>query len=171
MTTDHVDQLAQWYAEAEQITKTNLPCAGDALIFPYNAGGYAVEAEEDGWTPDDVVPGESVRILARAPKPKPAWVNAAYVLAYAPADVSDFGELRKVYYRRADGRYVDWNAKVSWGRADLRDVTPLIEAKVTNEMVERAKRKFEHLNSEMLYVKSDWAFEKVLTAALGLETE
>ena len=172
MTTNHIDQLAQWYADAEQVTKTNLPRKGDTLIYPRRTSGYIIESDGGGWAPEFVhSAGEAVRILARAPEPKPAWVNAAYVLAYAPADVSDFGELRKVYYRRADGRYVDWNAKVSWGRADLRDVTPLIEAKVTNEMVERAKRKFEHLNSEMLYVKSDWAFEKVLTAALGLETE
>ena len=165
MTTNHVDQLAQWYAEAEQITKTNLPCAGDALIFPYNAGGYAVEAEEDGWTPDDVVPGESVRILARAPKPKPAWHDAVAVMA----GCSNAPEGHREPFIRSEATRDVWAGEAGHARTeDLRDVTPLIEAKVTDEMVERLEGHF--LNTANMALPEGLA-RRMLTAALGLETE
>ena len=163
MTTNHVDQLAQWYAEAEQITKTNLPCAGDALIFPYNAGGYAVEAEEDGWTPDDVVPGESVRILARAPKP--AWHGAVAVMARC----SNAPEGHREPFIRSEATRDVWAGEAGHARTeDLRDVTPLIEAKVTDEMVERLEGHF--LNTANMALPEGLA-RRMLTAALGLETE
>ena len=165
MTTNHVDQLAQWYAEAEQITKTNLPCAGDALIFPYNAGGYAVEAEEDGWTPDDVVPGESVRILARAPKPKPAWHDAVAVMA----GCSNAPEGHREPFIRSEATRDVWAGEAGHARTeDLRDVNPLIEAKVTDEMVERGRSAY----WGPTYGGSvDERVRAILTAALGLETE
>ena len=160
MTTNHVGQLAQWYAEAEQITKTNLPCAGDALIFPYNAGGYAVEAEEDGWTPDDVVPGESVRILARAPKL--AWHDADFVVARYENDDHWQG-----YLRHGGDLWIDSEGR-KYTTGVLRDVTPLIEAKVTDEMVERLEGHF--LNTANMALPEGLA-RRMLTAALGLETE
>ena len=169
MTTNHIDQLAQWYAKAEQITSANLPCAGDALIFPYNAGGYAVEAEEDGWTPDDVVPGESVRILARAPKP--AWHDAVAVMA----GCSNAPEGHREPFIRSEATPGVWIGEGGYGYADdLRDVTPLIEAKVTDEMVLAALNASTGL--DMLTVTSFKRDEiedmrHALTAALGLETE
>ena len=127
----HIDQLAQWYASAEQITKTNLPRIGDALVFPYSAEGYAIEVEEDGWTPDDLVPGEPVRILARAPKPKPAWHDAAAIMARYDDTPTRYALLR-------DGdRWINVNDE-DFMDDELEDVTPLIEAKVTDEMIERA---------------------------------
>ena len=126
----HIDQLAQWYADAERITDTNLPRIGDTLIFPYNADGYAIEVEEDGWTPDDLVPGEPVRILARAPKPKPAWHDAVAVIAS-----TDRTE-RQVWEREGDGTY-SGSAGDTADDLELRNVTPLIEAKVTDEMIDR----------------------------------
>ena len=165
MTTNHVDQLAQWYADAERITDTNLPRIGDTLIFPYNAGGYAIEVEEDGWTPDDVVAGESVRILARAPKPEPAWHDAVAVMAgcwNAP-------EGHREPFIRSDATPDVWIGEGGCGRTDdLRDVTPLIEAKVTDEMVERLEGHF--LNTANMALPEGLA-RRMLTAALGLETE
>ena len=157
----HIDQLAQWYASAEQITKTNLPRIGDILVFPYNAGGYAIEVEEDGWTPDTVIPGEPVRILARAPKPKPAWHDAVAVKAsmekppaFRDVWVNDDGEWRNV-----DGDLID--------PSDLRDVTPLIEAKVTDEMIDRIldviDARFDNYPAGI--------GEELAVAALGIEAE
>ena len=162
MTTNHIDQLAQWYADAEQITKANLPRVGDTLILPYNAGGYGVEVEGDGWTPDDVVPGEPVRILSRAPKPKPAWHDAVAVIAH-----TDDGHIRQVWERDGDTDY--WcGTEGHLVRAEkLHDVTPMLEAKVTDEMVERARNapSFDgRLSPTSRLVR------EMLTAALGLET-
>ena len=163
MTTNHIDQLAQWYAKAEQITKTNLPCAGDALIFPYNADGYAIEAEEDGWTPDDLVPGEPVRILARAPKPKPAWHDAVAVIAHT----ARFSERRPFALTHTEDVLDPYNTE--WiTRDDLLGPAPLIEAKVTDEMVERLECHF--LNTANMALPEGLA-RRMLTAALGLETE
>src|SRR5699024_9525145 len=131
MTANHIDQLAQWYADAERITDTNLPRIGDTLIFPYNADGYAIEVEEDGWTPDDLVPGEPVRILARAPKPKPAWHDALAVMARC----SNAPEGHREPFIRSEATPDVWIGEGGCGHTDdLRDVTPLIEAKVTDEM-------------------------------------
>ena len=163
MTTNHVDQLAQWYADAERITDTNLPRIGDTLIFPYNADGYAIEAEEDDWTPDDVVPGESVRILARAPKP--AWHDAVAVMA----GCSNAPEGHREPFIRSDATPDVWIGEGGYGYTDdLRDATPLIEAKVTDEMVERLEGHF--LNTANMALPEGLA-RRMLTAALGLETE
>ena len=164
MTSNHIDQLAQWYAKAEQITSANLPCAGDALIFPYNAGGYAVEAEEDGWTPDDVVPGESVRILHRAPKPKHAWHDAVAVMARC----SNAPEGHREPFIRSEATRDVWAGEAGHARTeDLRNVTPLIEAKVTDEMIDRILdvigARFDNYPAGI--------GEELAVAALGLETE
>ena len=163
MTTNHIDQLAQWYADAEQITKANLPRAGDTLILPYNAGGYGVEVEEDGWTPDDVVRGEPVRILARAPKPKPAWHDAVAVIATRNRDS---GYVRGVWANVGGGRWHGVNGGIV-NADDLTDVTPLIEAKVTDAMIDRIldviDARFDNYPAGI--------GEDLAVAALGLETE
>lgn len=162
MTINHIDQLAQWYADAEQITKTNLPNKGDTLITPYEAGGFGIEVEEDGWTPDIVMPGEPVRILARAPKPKPAWHDAVAVTAVTPASPS-----RDVLVGAGAGEWYSyrWNRYVK--SDDLRDVTPLIEAKATAEMIDRIldliDARFDNYPAGI--------GEELAVAALGLETE
>ena len=162
MTSNHIDQLAQWYADAEQITKSNLPRVGDTLILPYNAGGYGVEVEGDGWTPDDVVPGEPVRILARAPKPKPAWHDAVAVLA---TRYRDRGYVRGVWANAGGGRWRGVHGGIV-DAADLTQVTPLIEAKATDEMVERLEGHF--LNTANMALPAGLA-RRMLHAALGLE--
>ena len=161
MTSNHIDQLAQWYADAEQITKTNLPRVGDTLILPYNAGGYGVEVEGDGWTPDDVVPGEPVRILARAPKshhPFPA-ILATYR--------DENGMVSGVWRPEGKPRYWEGPEGDVVHEDSLEDVTPLIEAKVTDAMVKRARA--QSMKWEFGGI-SENAARAILTAALGLET-
>lgn len=161
MTTNPIDQLKQWYDDAEQVTETNLPRPGDTLIFPYNASGYAFEVEEAAWTPEDVVPGETVRIYSRAPKP--AWHNAVAVIAH-----TDEGHVRQVWERDGDTGY--WLGTESClVRTDaLRDVTPLIVAKATNLMRGRVG---DVLMSRYGTTGPDGTVEAILTAALGIEAE
>ena len=111
------------------------------------------------------MPGESVRILARAPKPKPAWHDAVAVMAgYSNAP----GDHREPFIRSEATRDV-WAGEAGHARTeDLRDVTPLIEAKVTDEMVERLEGHF--LNTANMALPEGLA-RRMLTAALGLETE
>ena len=174
----HTDQLAQWYADAERITDTNLPRIGDTLIFPYNAGGYAIEAEGDDWTPGDVVPGEPVRILSRAPKPKPAWHDAPAVIATYR---DERGMVSGAWVREGKPGYWEGPEGDVVASEALEDVVPLIEAKVTDEMVERATRaviNWEYrprLDTTITLDLGDKGsralVNSVLTAALGLETE
>ena len=162
MTTNHIDQLAQWYADAERITDTNPPRIGDTLIFLYNAGGYAIEVEEDDWTPADVATEEVGRILSRAPKPKPAWHDAVAVIAHT----ARFSERRPFALTHTEDVLDPYNTE--WiTRDDLLDPAPLIEAKVTDEMVERARNapSFDgRLSPTPRLVR------EMLAAALGLET-
>ena len=165
MTSSHIDQLAQWYADAERITDTNPPRIGDTLIFLYNAGGYAIEVEEDDWTPADVATEEVGRILARAPKPKPAWHDAIAVTATATDDLGD--EITAVWVREGDELWrSDEGGMVL--REDLRDVTPLTEAKVTDEMRDRV-RDYYRTEHQVEMPRDDVWLNELLTAALGLE--
>ena len=157
-----IDQLAQWYADAERITVTNLPRIGDTLIFPYNAGGYAIEVEEDEWTPNIVMPGEVARILHRAPKPKPAWHGARAVVAHTA--IQD----RRVFVNALDGDWLDADTGSTVPAYTLRDPAPLIEAKVTDEMVERA-RSAPSFGGRLS--PTPRLVHEMLTAALGLEAE
>ena len=153
--TAHIDQLTAWWENAEKGT----PREGDTYIarFPGRDGYETGVVDSDG-LPEGMLP--DTRILARAPKPKPAWHEADYVIARAD------GKSRRVW---ANNRFMKrWEDGVSWSHADdLRDVTPLIEAKVTDEMVDLAWS-----------ASKGWEFGGVskpaaramLTAALGLET-
>lgn len=159
----YFDTLKEWYENAERITKTNLPNDGDTTIYPHGGGvGYVIEKSEGGWTPD------IIRILSRAPKPTPAWHDAAAVVAVTPASPS-----RGVLVRAGDGEWYSyrWNRYVK--SDDLIDPVPLIEAKVTDGMLLR------YLNHSWGVAESSVdAFEEVeahvareaLTAVLGLET-
>ena len=168
MTTSHVDQLAQWYADAERITDTNLPRIGDTLIFPYNADGYAIVAEEDDWTPDDVAPGEPFRILARAPKPKPAWHDAVAVMARC----SNAPEGHREPFIRSEATRDVWAGEAGHARTeDLRDVTPLIEAKVTDETARTVLDRYYETETGHDWPEDTIALMRLaVTAALGLET-
>ena len=64
-------------------------------------------------------------------------------------------------------RWID-NQGITYTAEQLSDVTPLIEAKVTDEMVERLEGHF--LNTANMALPEGLA-RRMLTAALGLETE
>ena len=166
--TGHIDQLTEWYESAERITKTNLPNKGDTLISPYEAGGFGIELERDGWTPNIVTIGEPVRILARAPKPKPAWHDAVAVIASKDYCERQVWERDTTYENRWYGTAGD-RAVTS----DLREVTPLIEAKVTDEARDRVWRELVHYNliDPDKHRPSDPWTADVVHVALGLEAE
>ena len=165
--TAHIDTLNEWYENAERITRDNIPKDGDTIIYPGpGEGSYIVEPNTEGWEPQIVYEDEECRILARAPKPKPAWHDAPAVIAS-----TDYCE-RQVW-QRDPTQENRWYGTAGDGAVteDLRDVTPLIEAKVTDEMVARAM-KFWDPNCPGEHDADDiqWARE-FITAALGLETE
>ena len=164
MTINHIDQLTQWWESAEK----GAPSKGDAIIRRTErllSNGYAYEVGTEDYT--DAKHLDNVRILARAPKPKPAWHDAVAVKAsmekppaFRDVWVNDDGEWRNV-----DGDLID--------PSDLRDVTPLIEAKVTDEMLLRALNAAHGSSARSLDWYSDSEagdMRDALTAALGLET-
>ena len=159
----HIDQLAEWYAQAERITKTNLPNDGDTIIYPGPVkGSYIVEPNTEGWEPQIVYEDEECRILARAPKRKPAWHDAIAVIAHT----ARFSERRPFALTHTEDVLDPYNTE--WiTRDDLLDPVPLIEAKVTDEMVERLEGHF--LNTANMALPEGLA-RRMLHAALGLET-
>lgn len=155
----HVEMLKEWWENADQVA----PMRGDLVIENVS--------DEDGqdyrvrnWPGDRREKLSYVRVLE--PKPRPAWHNAAYVLAYAPNDITDYGEGRPVYYRNADGTFSDYEDRGRWNPDELRDVTPLIEAKVTDEMVTRAQVEMMRLG---LGDYSDKTLASIIAASLGIE--
>ena len=153
MNTNHIDQLAEWWETAEQGT----PREGDTYIarFP-GRDGYETGVVGRTGLPHGMLP--DTRVLARAPKP--AWRGAVAVTARC-----DDTPMRYALLRDGD-RWINVNDEDFMGD-DLEDVTPLIEAKVTDEMVHRAAAVFARARDDG-HVKP---FAAALTAALGLETE
>ena len=157
MTTNHIDQLREWWETAE----VGDPKDGDVII-EWAGDGHAVrtflEAERD-----DLYAACTYRILARAPKPKPAWHDAVAVIAHT----ARFSERRPFALTHTEDVLDPYNTE--WiTRDDLLDPAPLIEAKVTDEMVKRAEDWYTHssvLNDPVEDVLG------ILTVALGLETE
>lgn len=162
--TDHIDQLEQWYEQAERITKTNLPNDGDTIIYPGSVeGSYIVEPNTEGWEPQIVYEDEECRILARAPKPKPAWHDAVAVIAHT----ARFSERRPFALTHTEDVLDPYNTE--WiTRDDLIDPVPLIEAKVSGEMVEAARQEAQS-RTRTYWERS--LVSRMLTAALGLEAE
>lgn len=154
MTTNHIDQLTDWWETAEQgaIGK------GDTVIIKVD-GGYAVETS-DFPEPD---PSDEVRILARAPKPKPAWHDAVAVIA------SNVNTERQVWERYMGSWCGTAGDEVD--AEDLTDVVPLIEAKVTDDMVERIREASRDGRVKDSYWNVDGYYRAILTAALGIEAE
>ena len=156
MTINHIDQLAQWWDEAEEgvIEK------GDTVINRSDGETtvYVATVRARRQHPN-------ARILARAPKPKPAWHDAVAVMARC----SNAPEGHREPFIRSEATRDVWAGEAGHARTeDLRDVTPLIEAKVTDEMVERLEGHF--LNTANMALPEGLA-RRMLTAALGLETE
>lgn len=152
--TIYIDQLKEWWENAEGYGSFR---EGDTLIFKYGDEYTIQPAYEDG----QIEHGTEERILSRAPKPKPAWHDAKAVIAS-----TDYCE-RQVWER--DTTYENrWYGTAGDGAVtrDLRDVTPLIEAKVTDEMVERGAQA--GAPAGVRYLRPHEVRE-VLAAALGIE--
>ena len=156
MTSNHIDQLDKWWDEAEEgvIEK------GDTVIN-----------RSDGETTVYIATKRAgrqypaARILARAPKP--AWHDAVAVTATATDELGD--EITAVWVREGDELWrSDEGGMVL--RDDLRDVTPLFEAKVTDEMRDRV-RDYYRIEHQVELPRDDVWLNELLTAALGLETE
>ena len=151
MTTNHIDQLAEWWEGAE----TGPVLKGDLVIKRHPDGRYTIREAEKGWE------NTNYRILARAPKP--AWHDAKAVIAH-----TDYCE-RQVWERDSLGWYGTGGDVAN--TEDLRDVTPLIEAKVTNEMVKRVFIALDPvLNRHLSMTKDDEEYVRyIVAAALGLD--
>ena len=157
MTTNHIDQLTEWWETAEKGAVQK----GDIVIERVEDGQYnvftAFESEAREY--------DEFRILARAPKPEPAWHDAVAVLARSASEADQ--SKRAVWtWDAAMERWYD-EGGCHWANTDdLRDVTPLIEAKVTDEMVTRAQVEMMRLG---LGDYSDRTLASILAAALGLD--
>ena len=157
----HIDTLREWFENAEQgfvregdtVIHRDLDDPGEYLVY---VAGASYRTQHD-----------HIRILARAPKPKPAWHDAVAVTATATDDLGD--EITAVWVREGDELWrSDEGGMVL--REDLRDVTPLIEAKVTDEMRDRV-RDYYRTEHQVELPRDDAWLNELLTAALGLETE
>ena len=165
--TAHIDTLKEWWENAE----VGDPKDGDVII-EWAGDGHAVRTflEDER---DNLYAACTYRILARAPKPKPAWHDAVAVMARC----SNAPEGHREPFIRSEATRDVWAGEAGHARTeDLRDVTPLIEAKVTGEMIENGVRGLiepERTTDDV----PEWRLEmyrdtvrRILTAALGLET-
>ena len=154
MTINHIDQLTEWWENAEE----GVARRGDALIGKAYDGRFMVYVADC----DEEEPDDAVRVLARAPKPKPAWHDAPAIIATCTD--SDGDEFTGVWTRDDDEYW--WSEEGHTLHSDdLRNVTPLIEAKVTDEMVERAVDGASVWTSAM----PNSLARAMLAAALGLD--
>lgn len=161
MTTNHIDQLTEWWEGAEKGT----PREGDTYIARFPSGdGYETGVVDSDGLPPGMLP--NTRILARAPKPKPAWHDAVAVIAHRRGD---YGLTPREVYVRTPGRANDWESPTHYANCDdLVDPVPLIEARVTDEMADRLEHHFVATQRASLPLG---LAEKMLAVALGLETE
>lgn len=163
----HIDTLTEWWesADVEGIVR-----AGDTIIKKGRAGYdiYTAWSHEDGedvtmWKYEQDPPVADYRILSRAPKPKPAWHDAVAVVI---ARIE-----RREVYAKIPGRETWKNTatghEISTHMIEHYDPVPLIEARVTDEMVGRV--------GDMLGAYYGAAGDKiildVLHAALGLDPD
>ena len=163
--TAHIDTVQEWWKLAE----VGIPQAGDTVLFDERHRGRGFRVMQA--TKDHPRGYDNARILSRAPKPKPAWHDAVAVMA----GCSNAPEGHREPFIRSEATRDVWAGEAGHARTeDLRDVTPLIEAKVTDEMVKRALGEAEeHGYIERVFGEVDGidqnAFRAILTAALGLE--
>ena len=161
MTTNHIDQLAQWWDEAE----VGVIEKGDTVINRSEGETtvYVATVRAHRQHP-------SARILARAPKPKPAWHDAVAVIAETGDDDTRRAFVPQYNAETGDerlGTWADWQD--GYDASELIDPVPLIEAKVTDEMVERYRD--EEMKWRLEGATSHPSVARLLlTAALGLET-
>ena len=157
MTTNHIDQLAEWWSEAERAPFRE----GDVLIARFDARPMPFEIYSAACDFD--TPADNVRILTRAPKPKPAWHDAVAVIAHTDKNGPQVWE-------RCGGHW-DGTAGDEALDSDLRNVTPLIEAKVTDEAMQRVFNALDpSVNWRLSMTKEDEEYVRyIVAAALGLD--
>src|SRR5690625_6492943 len=158
--TTHIDTLKEWWSEAEE----GGVYEGDTVIdwFGGETAVYVAAERARRQNPH-------TRILARAPKPKPAWHDAVAVIAETGDDDTRRAFVPQYNAETGDerlGTWADWQD--GYDASELIDPVPLIEAKVADEMGGRVEGHC--LNTASLGLPEDLA-RRMLTAALGLETE
>ena len=154
MTSNHIDQLREWWENAEEgvIEK------GDTVINRSDGETTVYVATERARRQHPCV-----RILSRAPEPKPAWHDARAIIAHTGENPRP-----SVWTWHKSMERWDDEGGCHWAYTeDLRDVTPLIEAKVTDAMIDRIldviDARFDNYPAGI--------GEDLAVAALGLETE
>lgn len=129
----HIDTLAEWWDEAAP----GIPKMGDTYIEDERHRGSSFRIVEAAT--DHKYGFENIRILHRAPAPKPAWHDAVAVIASASGMDSRVWERAKTFTGRTFWRGTRGEEVTS---DDLRDVAPLIEQKVTGDMIDRIEHHF-----------------------------
>lgn len=165
--TDPIDQLKEWWENAEDAPAS----PGDRIIERHVCERdedtyYTVGVHREGMS--GLIGKSSTRILHRAPKP--AWHDAVAVVARsanAPAG-------HREPFIRSEATPGVWIGEGGYGYSDdLRDVTPLIEAKVTDEQARKALTAY----YEDTPGETGWHDDTVtqmrlaIADALGIETE
>ena len=161
--TAHIDTLKEWWETAE----VGDPKDGDVII-EWAGDGHAVrtflEAERD-----DLYAACTYRILARATKPKPTWHDAPAVTAKGREDWDHV----EAFSRNDDydpPRWID-NQGITYTAEQLSDVTPLIEAKVTDETARTVLDRYYETETGHDWPEDTIALMRLaVTAALGLES-
>lgn len=172
MTTNHIDQLTEWWENAEVPTRATLPNDGDRIIIRYNSEWYEVATSVGDAAEHEIT--TDTRILARASKPKPAWHNAPAVIA--TGDAGDGDLFTGVWIPHGSPEWWECaDVGIILGSERLYDVTPLIEAKVTDEMVVRAVATVYGIAKETacseLYEDERDDVRVTVSAALGIVAE
>ena len=157
MTTNHIDTLDKWWENAEEGAARK----GDTIIVRYDGDGeYGIRISDA----DLISHVNDIRILRRAPKPKPAWHDAVAVIASTDRNGPQV-------WQRCGGHW-DGTAGDEATAEDLRDVTPLIEAKVTDAARDRVWDELVHhglIDPQKHRPSQGWTAD-VVHVALGLET-
>ena len=156
--TTHIDTLKEWWSEAEEgvIEK------GDTVINWFGGETTVYVAAERARRQNP-----HTRILARAPKRKPAWHDAIAVIAHT----ARFSERRPFALTHTEDVLDPYNTE--WiTRDDLIDPVPLIEAKVTDAARDRVWEELVHhglIDPQKHRPSQGWTAD-VVHVALGLET-
>lgn len=127
----HEDQLKEWWEKAEK----GSPDVGDLIIIDAGDGAYVIERASIHWEEDEQY--NDTRIIERAPETRPSWYDAPAVNATYRDELGTVTGLWRPILRPGAERI--WEGLegelVSW--QGLENVVPLMEAKVTDEMIDR----------------------------------
>ena len=157
----HIDTLAEWFDSAEDGDVHE----GDTFIRHLPSVGRFVVGVADEY----LGAHPHRRILSRAPKPKPTWHDAPAVTAKGREDWDHV----EAFSRNDDydpPRWID-NQGITYTAEQLSDVTPLIEAKVTDETARTVLDRYYETETGHDWPEDTIALMRLaVTAALGLES-